>query len=298
MASIRSAARSAVHYLISLLSGPWYALRGCYRQFRITPTATRLLGPQYLRSRDAIEIDITYACNLRCTNCNRSVTQAPDKTHMPLDMIEAFVRDSIAHNKRWRTIRVLGGEPTLHPRFLDILHVLRKYRGFAPECSIQVVTNGHGKAVQAALRKIPPDIRVENSAKEGNVQPDFGPFNMAPMDDPAFRSSDYANGCSIMTECGMGLTPGGYYQCAVAGGIDRLLGYPHGRASLPRDADDMLDLSRTLCRLCGHFKDGHMIPASLRAPLLDEPKSAAWVKIYADWKHHRRGTRSAATPAE
>lgn len=292
MATYTGTAVSIFSKLSSLVAVPWYGIKTRYRRFRITRPATRLLGPQYVRSRDAIEIDITYVCNLRCMNCNRSITQAPEKEHMPLDMIEDFVRDSIAQNKRWRVIRVLGGEPTLHPRFLDVIQALRKYRQFAPTCSIQVVSNGYGKAVKAMLEKIPADVVIENSAKDGNVQPAFGPFNMAPADDPAFRAADYANGCSIMTECGMGLTPSGYYQCAVAGGIDRLIGKQLGYATLPADSDDMLALSRELCRLCGHFKDGHMIPATLRPPLLEEPKSEAWVKIYADWKRHKRSLRT------
>lgn len=273
------------------LLGVWYRIKGRYRKFRISEKATRLLGPQYTRSRDAIEIDITYACNLRCKNCNRSITQAPDKEHIPLKMIRDFVHDSILKHKRWRTIRVLGGEPTLHPQFLELIHELRAYRKFEPRCIIQVVTNGHGKAVKAILKKIPPDVLIENSEKDGNVQPAFGPFNLAPADDPAFRSADYANGCSIMKECGMGLTPSGYYQCAVAGGIDRLIGRRYGRSNLPDDSDDMLELSKNLCRLCGHFRDGHMIPPQLRPPLLDEPMSGTWVKIYTDWKQHKRQLR-------
>lgn len=276
------------------LRSAWYGALKHYRTLRITPIATRALGPQYVRSRDAIEIDITYACNLRCNNCNRSITQAPDKTHMPLEMVQDFVRDSIARGKRWRTIRVLGGEPTLHPRFRDILDTLRAYRQFAPACTITVVSNGYSKAVRTALSKIPQGIVIENSAKNGdNVQPSFGPFNMAPVDDPAFASADYVNGCSIMEECGMGLTPTGYYQCAVAGGIDRLLRGDMGYPSLPADADDMPELSRNLCRLCGHFKDGHMIPADLRPPLMEAPKSETWVRIYTDWKRHRRAERVA-----
>jgi uncharacterized Fe-S cluster-containing radical SAM superfamily protein len=273
--------------------GAWYGARARYRTFRISPTATRLLGPQYKRSRDSIEIDITYVCNLRCQNCNRSITQAPEKVHMPIEMIRDFVRDSIAQNKRWRSIRILGGEPTLHPRFIDIINELRQYRKFAPDCTIRVITNGYGKAVNAILRQIPSDVVIENSAKEGNVQPSFGPFNLAPADDPAFRSADYTNGCAIMKECGMGLNPTGYYQCAVAGGIDRVIGKNLGRAALPGDADDMADLSRDLCRLCGHFRDGHMIPSQLRPPLLEEKKSETWVRIYADWKQHKRSLREA-----
>lgn len=274
-----------------LLLGQWHRLKSRYRKFRIAEKTTRLLGPQYRRSRDSIEIDITYACNLRCMNCNRSITQAPEKTHMPLEMISEFVRDSISKNKRWRKIRILGGEPTLHPQFLEIIQELRSYRKFEPSCAIEVVSNGYGKAVKAVLKKIPTDVSIENSEKNGNVQPAFGPFNLAPVDDPAFRSANYTNGCSIMEECGMGLTPSGYYQCAIAGGIDRLIGKRLGRAALPDDNDDMLDLSRDLCRLCGHFRDGHMIPSQLRPPLLDEPISQTWVKIYEDWKQHKRQAR-------
>ena len=267
----------------------WYGVSRRYRTLRITPAVTRLFGPQYVRSRDSIEIDITYVCNLRCNNCNRSITQAPEKTYMPVAIIENFVRDSITRGKHWRIIRLLGGEPTLHPQFSAIIGTLRRYRQFAPGCDIQVVSNGFGKAVQAVLKTLPSDVMIENSGKDGQrVQPTFGPFNLAPADDPAFRSADYVNGCSIMEECGMGLTPTGYYQCAVAGGIDRLLGGKQGYPALPPEADDMPELARNLCRLCGHFRDGHMIPTDLRPPLLDTPKSETWVRIYADWKRHRR----------
>lgn len=271
----------------------WYGVRRRYRSLRIIPAATRLLGPQYVRSRDAIEIDITYVCNLRCNNCNRSITQAPEKTHMTAGMIEDFVRDSIAQGKRWRVIRLLGGEPTLHPQFGMIIEALRRYRQFAPRCDIQVVSNGFGKAVQAVLETIPGDVTIENSGKDGQrIQPTFGPFNLAPIDDPAFRSVDYVNGCSIMEECGMGLAPTGYYQCAVAGGIDRLLRGQQGYRSLPADDDDMQELSRNLCRLCGHFRDGHMVPADLRPPLLNTPRSETWDRIYTDWKKRRRPLRA------
>jgi len=210
---------------------------------------------------------------------------------MPVKMIRNFVQASIKQNKRWKTIRLLGGEPTLHPQFLDIVNELREYRKFAPQCTIQVVTNGYGKAVKAILGKIPSDVTIENSGKDGNIQPSFGAFNLAPQDDPSFAAVDYANGCSIMKECGMGLTPTGYYQCAVAGGIDRVLGKRFGRATLPDDSDDMIELSQNLCRLCGHFKEGHMIPEKLRAPLLEEKMSETWVTIYTDWKRNKRQLR-------
>lgn len=266
----------------------WYWAKSKIRRIRVCHPVTRLLGPQYLRSRDRIEIDITYACNLRCINCNRSVSQAPEKLHMPVDMIRRFVGDSIARNKRWKSIRVLGGEATLHPAFLTIMEELLTYLDWEPHCVLTVVTNGHGKAVNATLAKIPPAIAIENSSKTGNLQPHFGAFNMAPIDDPALRDVNYGNGCAIMHNCGMGLTPLGYYPCAVAGGIDRIAGHQLGYDSLPFDDDNMTQVSEKLCRLCGHFRDGHCVPPGIRAPVFAQQTSVSWVRLYADFKLRKR----------
>ncbi len=266
----------------------FYALKGFVRHLRITRTATWLLGPQYRRSRDMIEIDITYLCNLHCLNCNRSVTQARESQHMPLDMVRRFVNESIERGKRWKRIRVLGGEPTLHPEFRDIVAELRRYREWNVECIVEIATNGYGAKVNRELEALPPDVFVDNTAKAGPIQPHFGPFNLAPIDDPRYAFTDYKNACAIVRDCGMGLTPMGYYPCAVAGGIDRILGAELGQASLPDDSDDMLEAADRLCRLCGRFRDGHFVPRALR-PVLDEEKiSPTWQKMYAEWHEQKR----------
>lgn len=270
-----------------------YALRGVWRQIRVSRWATRLLGPQYHRSRDLIEIDITYLCNLHCLNCNRSVTQARDEMHMPLAMVVKFVDDSIAGRKRWRRIRVLGGEPTLHPEFQSLVRELLRYRAWHPACIVEVVTNGYGGRVKRELAALPAEVLVDNSAKTTPVQPYFGPFNLAPVDDPKYRRTDYSNGCAVLEECGMGLTPMGYYPCAVAGGIDRILGESLGRAELPDDADDLELATSRLCSLCGRFRDGHFIPRILRPELTEERVSATWEAMYERW-HATRTERAAA----
>jgi len=262
----------------------WFSLRAMWRHLRVSRWLTRWLGPQYRRSRDLIEIDITYACNLHCLNCNRSVRQAPEALHIDLAAINRFVDGSIANGKQWKRIRVLGGEPTLHPRFGDIIMELERYRRWCPSCLIEVVTNGHGDFVNAQLERLPAHIWVDNSRKRTEVQPEFRPFNEAPIDDPRYRNSDFTNGCAIMLDCGMGLTPLGYYPCAVAGGIERITGRRFARETLPGDEDDMAEAARALCRLCGRFKDGHYVPKNLRESLTHESISPTWQCLYADWE--------------
>lgn len=292
--------RPVLKSLVLSLTRIWYTLRAGYRHVRVTKGMTRLLGPQYVRSRDRIEIDLTYACNLRCLNCNRSVTQAPEKMQMSRDMITDFVAESIASGKRWKNIRLLGGEPTLHPEFLGILDELLRYRKWSPSSVVEVVTNGNGKAVKTMLKKIPVGIVIENSEKAGNLQPLFGPFNLAPVDDPAYRFADYQNGCAVMKECGMALTPLGYYPCAVAGGIDRIEGNGLGYAHLPADGDNMIKAAEKLCRLCGHFREGHFIPNSIRPLTLEQKMSRTWLDLYSKWRDRKRVQRNggASTPTE
>jgi len=188
---------------------------------------------------------------------------------------------------------VLGGEPTLHPDFTSIISELLTYSDFAPDCIIEVVTNGHGPKVKAVLAELPPAIWVENSRKEGDVQPSFRPFSDAPIDDPRLVGAAFSNGCAIIRDCGMGLTPSGYYPCAIAGGIDRVVGLGLGRKELPVDADDMLGDLEKLCGYCGRFRDGHHIPRALREPLTEEVVSPTWEQLYEQYNQQTPGSGGA-----
>ncbi|MFN3882687.1 MAG: radical SAM protein [Nitrincola lacisaponensis] len=268
-----------------------FKLKVLWRWLRVQRISTQLLGFQYQPSLDLIEIDITYQCNLRCHNCNRSSAQAPAAMHLALADIEKFVNDTIATGKHWRRIRVLGGEPTLHPEFMSIMHCLLSLKQLQLVDQLQLVSNGFGPKVSAILKQLPAGIEVENSSKTGNIQPSFGPFNEAPVDSELYRFTNFGNGCDIMHSCGIGLTPLGYYPCAVAGGIDRVTQAGSGRPTLPDAADHMRDLLNRNCQLCGRFKDGHYVPEKLRKPLLIQSTSPTWAAIYQKWRlqqTHRR----------
>lgn len=261
-----------------------YRLKSILRKFRINRSITKLFGPQYKRSRDLIEIDITYRCNLNCFNCNRSVRQAPEALDISLDRIEEFVSESISKKLKWKRIRVLGGEPTLHPKFLKIIDVLNRYIEYNDDCEIQVVTNGYGEKVNNMIKELPDHIWVENSRKFTPKQEGFAPFNLAPCDDEKFTNCCYENGCAIMEDCGMGLTPLGYYPCAVSGGIDRIIQKQLGYQSIPDMNDDMINILNKTCIYCGRFYEGHYVPQNLRKRIDGQVMSMSWEKLYTNWK--------------
>jgi hypothetical protein len=254
-----------------------------YGRWRIRRPATAILGPQFRRSLDRLELDITYACNLHCFNCNRSCEQARTNEHMSVGQIRHFLAESRERGQKWRMIRVIGGEPTIHPQFLKIIELLAEYRrAHSTNTRIVVCTNGYGDKVQRTLAMLPPEIVIENSSKESPIQPAFMTFNIAPVDSPEFADAEYTNGCSIIKKCGFGLGPSGYYPCGPASGIDRIFGFNLGRQTLPAPGDDMREELRKFCSVCGIFKR-----SVENQPLINPVMSATWSQAYANWAKQR-----------
>jgi hypothetical protein len=224
-----------------------------FQHIRAQSFVSNRFGKRFLPSREYVEIDITYKCNLNCINCNRSCPQAPSNIEMPLSKIEAFLKQSVEEKILWKRIRLLGGEPTLHSRIFDITDLLIGYKEtYNPSVRLVLCTNFYGKQVRRTIEKIPEIIVIKSTLKSSRVNL-FKPFNLAPVDTIYNRFSDYTFGCRIIEDCGLGLTPSGYYMCGIAGGIDRIFQYNMGRKKIPDASENLSDQMAAFCSLCGHF---------------------------------------------
>lgn len=252
----------------------------------------------FLPNQNRIELDITYECNLKCLHCNRSCTQAPTQTHMTLDQIQRFVRESIKHNKKWEIINVLGGEPTLHPEFEDIINcLLYEYViAHSANTTLQITSNGYGDKVQSKLKSLPqhPNVVINtNSFKTGREIPYFTPFNLAPVDHPVGQEQQYHKGCWVTAYCGIGLNHLGYFACGVAGGIERILKAKKGIQTLEDLSENLLQNQlQTYCKLCGNFSDYAINRGDFmeRAEKDTTPKTAmseTWDKLYKQHNNER-----------
>jgi len=253
---------------------------GAYVFWRIGPQGTRLLGPRYRRSRDRIDIDITWDCNLRCYHCNRSCQQAPTDERMTVGQIRRFLEETRERNVCWKKINLIGGEPTLHPEFDQILRMVLEYRDrYSPSTNVMVITNGFGNEVNAVLSRIPPTVDLRNTRKTGRTQDDFIPFNLAPRDSPEFAGAEFCNACCVTRDAGIGLCRNGYYPCVGAGAIDRILGFDRGRKTLPLPEDGMEEDLALFCSYCGFFRLNHT--SEVRSgPTVSE----IWQHAYESWR--------------
>ena len=220
-----------------------------------------------------VELEITTLCSRSCLNCDRSIRQAPSIEHMSLEQINRFVEESLDQRWRWKRMGILGGEPTLHPQFFEILDLLKEYKNQFPQCRVELTTNGYGTRVKQVLKDIPPWVEVWNSAKISNVN-DFVSYNVAPIDVPLYRDKDFSRGCWITNICGLGLTRYGFYPCGAGASLDRVFGFDIGIKSLHAvDVVRMQQLLPQLCRLCGHFKENY------------ETKVVSTEEISPSWHH-------------
>ena len=214
-------------------------------------------GPPYRPSHKRILIDITFACNLGCVDCNRSAgpEQAPAADFMTPEQIRRFVAESLEQNRRWEAIQIEGGEPTLHPQLEEIVAILDQYRRrHLPSAWIQINTNGYSNKEHCMLSCLPSGIDIYSSKKTGPLQESHCAFNVAPIDLAEYSGTDWSQGCFQPAQYGLGLNRYGYYPHPTCGGIDRVFGFDIGRKTLPQVEDELRDQFKQLCRYCGCFR--------------------------------------------
>ena len=243
----------------------------------------------YIPNMQKLEIDITYFCNLTCAGCSRSSAQAPSGQHMPIEMIQDFLDESEQKGMKWEALHILGGEPTLHPHFVEIVTLLDDwFMEHSPDTDLKVITNGVSRKVQNNIMSIPEHWRYENSYKLDREldTSHFEPFNLAPIDLPQWRGEDFTKGCYITQDSGIGLTPYGYFHCAIAGGMERIMNLGHGFDKIPEHPWEFLDMMKDYCRFCGHFLSDAFKERSERIGMDVSPEtvSESWQTAYGEWE--------------
>lgn len=68
-------------------------------------------------------LTVNRACNLRCNWCYAKMTRFDKADNMTIDTVERSIK--LLKNLGISSVIIIGGEPTLHPRFLEIVKIIR-----------------------------------------------------------------------------------------------------------------------------------------------------------------------------
>lgn len=270
---------------------PWwrYVLFG-YRlpsifkpHFPIKAAFKLLAGSSWTSTRDSVQLELTSYCNLKCPNCERSTGQAPSKDFLSLEQIRQFLDESSVAGVDWRSIHLLGGEPTLHPHFLQVLELLKAYKDRDQHHYVVLWTNGYGNRVNSVLSNTPPWVKVINSSKDPKETLRFFSYNVAPIDIPKYQHADFSKGCFVAERCGFILTKYGYYPCGPGAAVDRVFGFDIGIKTLSEVNDRKLkDQMNTLCKYCGFFKATDLFARNKY--VTEQEESETWKNAYEKYR--------------
>ena len=217
----------------------------------------------------ALDIDVTYVCNLACANCNRAshLTKFSKNTNKDIKFFEDFITN-YKHLGKDTIVKLVGGEPTLHPKLGEIMQMLAKH------FTVWVLTNGIKKY------RFPVYVYVENSAKIKGVLPEFHTTYMAPIDDARFdgvSDEQYSKGCEMLV-CGYGYDETGIHPCTIGMALNRLIKLKTGFKTFDECDKHTTEYLKDMCKLCGLFKKMgcHNIDKSLFNRTTENQYSKSW----------------------
>lgn len=235
----------------------------------------------------ALELQILLSCNWTCHACdqfsNLSSISWVRKGTMTLDQIDFFCREMRENNAYIGRLRVLGGEPTLHPKFKEILTRLDSLKQDGHLYQLEVVSNGSNIAKLKEVKNL-VKVRVSGQAeKEKN--------HTANMVHTPAELGYEGKVCSAPWHCGISLNYWGYFPCSAGAGLARMRDdlMPWQRLSLPLEGvwKTWPELQK-LCNHCYHgLKPEDKIKCGTANYEKNVPSEEAWSHL-APWLHGKR----------
>jgi len=221
-------------------------------------------------NQNVVEICLTCKCNLDCPNCAHFCSNFRSEEYMPLEKIHYFVNESIRLNKIWHKISLTGGEPTLHPYFLEVLDIILGYKKhfkkflshFAKNVLIELDTNGVGEEVNKVISMVSDNvyIRIRNDFERHNYsiinkQTNHYDVCVAPIDLEEYKKDIFMKECYYSSTCGMAYTNWGFYPCSISAHIDRVMGFDKGIKTIKEIKKMNMDIMlKHFCKYCGLYK--------------------------------------------
>lgn len=163
------------------------------------------------------------------------------------DVIE-FLKQATELN--WKPdLLIIGGEPTMHPDFDEILRISRQFVGHAG--LLQVWTNGRDRELITRIRhEHNASVPEETFKEKSRIDFPWDDYYISPADYGIERNKCWQHASEI---CGVSVDSGGYMPCAVGGMLDGVLKLGLRTKTLADlfDNEKNAELTKEMCKHCG-----------------------------------------------
>ena len=165
-----------------------------------------------------VEINLLMKCNAACANCNRGVREFPEREDM---MTVAQIEDFIAQARsrqdvKIKKVKLVGGEPTIHPDFEQIYHLLLAAVDDGVIEGLKVNTN--------TIKGAPPSTTVKHPKVRWLHSPLKKKRHLPYVLHPKDLGLEAKGPCRMPFTCGFSLDPRGWLPCSpailIAGAFD------------------------------------------------------------------------------
>lgn len=192
-----------------------------------------------------IELEITLKCNASCVNCNKFCNMEDlgivydDEMDLSLEDVDKFIHQ-VKNMGNVKNIRVMGGEPTVHPLYEEICQRLKTELMDSKIINeAYVVTNGIIKR-DSCLR---PLIQMPMMHRKN--------FHTCALVAPSDLGHVIVNEkCTTPKIYGVSYNKLGWYPCGPGGAIARLFKMEHMSRDSISSTDDWGSSIMDICSLC------------------------------------------------
>lgn len=199
-----------------------------------------------------IQIEVTNACHLRCANCTRFIGQHSRPYYMDLATVVKAI-ESLEGYKGG--IGLMGGEPTLHPKFPEICKI---YQKMIPErhrrglWTAGYKWNEYKKIIYETFDEDLITYNDHSDPDEGCHQPLLVAIEEVVEDKELMWK--LINNCWVQLRWSASITPKGAFFCEVAAARDHMFegpgGWPIEKGWWKKTPEEFQDQVRRYCPRC------------------------------------------------